>query len=252
MGTSGSSRGSGTDSPLVPDYAAIDGQGPVPAPGDQRFRAFRVALGKFVATGETGRLRSALGHFARTATGGSGVGPRRFGAMARTGGGLVSGLSAAASGQNISIGGLNLRSLNGASTDVAIQEIVRAFTPANADGERIAMAMQNALAECLEGMETFDFAAVTPDLIVDLLLAYVRECVFTQIMLESDRAFQHTDDAESAMDAENQLRELVRSAVDTAMQPLIGGTLTNLSPQQIETVQIEAIREIWIVWESYT
>ena len=145
MGTSGSSKGPGTSSPLVPAWAAIDGKGPVPPPDGPRFTAFRSNLGRFVSGGDGADLRGALRHYASTATGGKSIGPRRFGAMAQAGGALFAALSSMASGAtDVTVGGVDLSALNAADTDVAIQEIARALTPANGDAEKIRAASSRA------------------------------------------------------------------------------------------------------------
>jgi hypothetical protein len=252
MGTSGSSQGSRTGSPLVPDWAQIDGAGPVASPGTQRFKSFRTALGRFVAHNDHAQLRSALGHYARTATGGRTVGPRRFGAMAQAGGVLFGTLAnLAEGGTGAEAAGVDLSSLNGTPTESAIQEIVKALTPDSGDAERVKAAMQIALSEALEGVEEFNPDAITDDVLVSTILAYLVECVFEAIMLESDRAFDKTDDLDQAAEAEAALHELVRSVVDQAMRPKFGAGVRRLTAQQVTQIQIDAVQEVWVIWERY-
>src|SRR5882762_5612382 len=99
MGTSSSSKGTNSSRPLVPSWADDQPDKPLPNPEPQRFRAFRTAFGKAAGNGgDRDDLRRALGHFARTATGGSTVGPRRFGNVYSAGGGLYSALRDVAQG----------------------------------------------------------------------------------------------------------------------------------------------------------
>lgn len=249
MGTSTSSRGPGSASPLVPPWADKDGQGPGPAPAPQRFRGFRTSLGKFVSGGNAADLRSALGSYARTATGGRAVGPRRFGSMASSGGALFDVMSAFRDGQDAA--GLVLASLTGQDTDLVIEAIVRALVPADGDADRVRVAMNEALSECLKGLDEFDFAHITDDMIVDMMLTYVGHCVFEQIILDSRDAFAKAAASGRVEQAEKDLRALVRAATDKHMVPLLSGNMRTLNGRDIEGVQLRAIREVWSEWEAY-
>jgi len=252
MGTSSSSKGPGNKGPLVPPWADIDGEGPGPVPDAARFKAFRTSLGRFVASTNSADLRSALRHYAHTATGGRTQGPRRFGAMARTGGALFGALSEmTAGGAAVQVGGVDLSTLNGSDTDVAIQAIVRALTPPDGDGEKVAAAMTVALSECLEGLEEFDFASITEDMLISIMLAYLRECVFEQVVMDSDRAFQREGSGAAVEDAERSLHALVGSVVEMEMRPLFGGQVRTLSREQVERIQMQAIAQVWAIWEGY-
>lgn len=252
MGTSSSSKGPGSTAPLVPPWADKDGQGPGPVPDEARFRTFRTSLGRFVSNGDSANLRSALRNYAQTATGGRVQGPRRFGAMTQSGGALFDALTRMmAGGAGLLAGKVDLASLNGRDTDVAIQEIVRALTPPDGDGEKIAAAMTSALSEALEGVDEFDFASITEDMLIAVMLAYVRECVFEQVIMDSDRAFQRDGDGEAVENAEKALHALVESVVEMEMGPLLGGGATMLSREQVEAIQMQAIAQVWAVWEAY-
>jgi hypothetical protein len=256
MGTSTSSRGPGSKSPLVPPWADEDGQGPGPEPPPDRFRAFRTSLGKFVSggggRGGTDELRRALGHYASTATGGRAVGPRRFGSMARSGGALFGTLSALRDGRDaIAEAGVDLSGLNGQNTDVAIEAIVNALTPGDGDADRIRVAMTEALSECLEGLSEFDFAHITDEMLVRVMLAYMRDCVFEQIVLDSRDAFAKAAAAGRVEQAERELHELVAATTDKHMRPLLSGNVRTLSGRHVEAVQTRALAEVWAEWEAY-
>lgn len=250
MGTSTSSRGPGSNSPLVPPWADTDGQGEGPDSEPQRFRGFRTSLGKFVSGGDSDDLRSALGHYAKTATGGRAVGPRRFGSMARSGGALFEAMAALRDGRDAAPG-LDVASLNGRDTDLVIEAIVGALVPADGDADRIRVAMHEALSECLEGMEQFDFSRITDEIIVDMMLAYVAQCIYEQIVLDSRDAFAKASAAGRVEQAENDMRELVRAAADKHMAPLLTGNVRRFNGPMIEAAQLHAIREVWAEWEAY-
>jgi hypothetical protein len=89
MGTSASAKGPKSSSPLVPPWADADPNAPLPQPEGQRFRGFRTDFGRVAAGVAGASLRSAVGKYAREASGGSSVGPRRFGPAYTAGAGLA-------------------------------------------------------------------------------------------------------------------------------------------------------------------
>lgn len=254
MGTSSSGRGPKNAAPLVPPWADADGGGPGVAPADNRFTAFRINLGHFVSKGEHGSLRRALGHYARTATGGAAVGPRRFGAMVQAGGALFAALKdlrEGGTGAGAEAGGVDLSSLRGVDTKVAIQELVRALTPPNGDAEKIQVAMQEALSQSLEGMTDFDPSQISDETLVTMMIAYLGDCIFKQITLDSDRAFQKADTLEKAVEAERGLLQLINATVDKHMRPLFSSGLRTLTRSSVEEIQRRAVADVWAEWETY-
>ena len=249
MGTSTSSRGPKNTNPLVPPWADVDGQGPGPLPEPNRFRGFRTSLGRFVSGGDPGDLHKALGKYARTATGGSGVGPRRFGAMVRAAGDLYEVLDGLR--KNSPDLPVNLRALAGLSTRDAINAIVDALVPENGDSDRIRASLNEALASCLDGEEVFDFNNITDEVLTDVMVAYAAQCVFEQVVLDSDRAFNKATTPQQAENAENALWELVQAVTEKHMRPLLENHVGGMNSAQMQTVQTEAIREVWREWEDY-
>lgn len=249
MGTSTSSRGPGSNTPLVPPWADTDGQGPGPTPPPQRFKEFRKSLGKFVSHGDHAELRNAIGRYAKTATGGSSVGPRRFGAMARAGGALFGALGRLRDGT--SPAGLSLSELDGIDTDLAIEAIVQALVPLNGDTDRIRAAMNDALSECLQGYDEFDFSHITDEMLIEVMLAYVRQCVFQQIVLDSRDALGKAEESSRIEEAERELLALVGAATEAHMRPLLSSDIRGIDSEKIEQAQLQAIKDIWIEWEEY-
>lgn len=249
MGTSTSSRGPGNNSPLVPPWADVDGGGPGPEPEPDRFRGFRTSLGRYVGAGDHSYLTKAMRSYARSSTGGSTVGPRRFGAMAQAGGGLFGILNQLRTDPDKAP--VNLSGLAGRPTRDAIDAIVEALVPENGDAERIRSALNEALSECLEGVETFDFGDITDELLVEVMIGYVARCVFEQIMLDSDRAFRKTASADQQDRAERGLLALVKEAADKHMRHLLDGPVRGMTGEQIQAAELAAIREVWKEWEAY-
>lgn len=249
MGTSTSSKGANNDSPLVPPWADADGGGPGPEPPPNRFQSFRTSLGRFVSRGDKTYLRSALREYARSSTGGSAVGPRRFGAMAQAGGGLYEVLNQLRT--DPANAPVDLRALAGRSTREAINAIVDALVPENGDADRIRAALHEALATCLDGEEVFDFDNITEEILIEVMVAYTAQCVFEQVVMDSDRAFAKARTPKQAEDAERDLFELVRAVTEKHMKPLLEGQRQTMTNDQMRRVQLAAIKEVWREWEAY-
>ncbi|MGF7111416.1 hypothetical protein QF017_000885 [Pseudomonas laurylsulfatiphila] len=249
MGTSTSSKGPGGNSPFVPEWIDTSGQGAIPEAPPQRFKDFRKSLGKFVSSGDGDYLRSAVRSYASGSTGGSSVGPIRFGSMAGAGGALFGAMAALSDGQSPS--GLNLASLNGKDTDVAIDIIVQALVPEDGDSDRVRVAMNEALSDCLEGYDEFDFTKINDEMLVQMMLVYVTKCVFGQIVLDSNEAFAKASSPGQVEQAERDLFSLVEAVTDKHMRPLLTGNLKSFTSAQVEKIQLSAIKEVWVEWESY-
>src|SRR5690606_27455397 len=116
--------------------------------------------------------------------------------------------------------------------------------PDDGDADHARVCLNEALSECLEGHAKFDPTKLTDELIVELLLAYVRNCVFEHIVTESKDAFTKGD-LKAIQQAERALRSLVHAAVDEHMRHLLSNPQKQLTGQDVATAQREALREIW-------
>ncbi|WP_151831131.1 hypothetical protein [Acinetobacter junii] len=251
MGTSTSSKGPHSTSPLVPSWADNDGQGPGNNQLEQRFRGFRATLGQAasVGGGNTSDLKKALGHYAKSATGGKSNGARRFSSMIGAGGSLFDTLRSLQSGADTN--SLNISDLQGQPVDVVIDKIIDSLIQVNGDSERIRAAMNEALAEALDGFATFDFSKITDDIIVDMMINYLTQCIFEQIILDSKTALDKADTPEKAEKLESNLLELIKTSVDLNFGNHLGKKINTLNKQDIETIQKNAIQDIWGEWEDY-
>lgn len=249
MGTSTSSKGPGGNSPYIPSWVDTDGQPPIPEAPPQRFKDFRTNLGRFVSSGDSSYLRAAIGSYAGGATGGSRVGSARFGSMAGAGGALFGAMAAIREGQ--SPPGMDLALLNGQDTDIAIDMIVQALTPEDGDSDRVRVAMNEALSECLDGYDEFDFESISDEMLVQMMVVYVTKCVFGQVVLDSNDAFAKADTPNKVEQAEKDLYSLVESVADKHMRPLLSGNLKSFSNAHIQNIQLAAIKEVWSEWEIY-
>jgi hypothetical protein len=252
MGTSASSKGPNSRSPLVPPHADADPEKPLPEPEGQRFRGFRTEFGRAAAGGGVTALKSALGKYARDATHGTDIGPRRFGPAYTSGATLAlafAELAAGGSGQNAT--GVDLSRFIGQPLDVAAQEIARALAPANVDADQITAAIQEALAEVLPDAEVFDPTLISADQLVQILVEFFSRILFQEITSAAGDAWNKAPDAQHATQTEADLLELVRVIVDKHLSPRLVQGLTDLSRDQITALERAAVNEIWREWESY-
>jgi len=248
MGTSTSSKGASNNSPLVPPWADTDGAGPGPTPDPNRFQGFRTSLGRFVSSGDRSYLDKALNRYARTTTGGAATGPRRFGAMAQSGADLYETLNQLRS--DPARAPLNLQSLSGRSTREAIDAIVDSLVPQNGDADRIRTALNEALSKCLDGTGIFDASIITDDLLMQMMVEYMTICVFEQVVMDSNRAFNKAGSTNGYQAAETALYELVKDVTDRHMTPLLRGQIGFMTRAQMQSTQIAAVREVWREWEG--
>jgi hypothetical protein len=169
--------------------------------------------------------------------------------MARTGGGLYGVLNQLRNDPEKAP--LNLGALAGRPTREVIDSIVEALVPENGDADRIRVALNEALSTCLEGEEAFDFNSITDEVLIAVMLSYVIQCVFEQIVLDSKRAFAKAGAPKQVEDAERDLFELVRAVTERHMQPLLEIKLQGMSEKKMQGLQLKAIREVWLEWEGY-
>lgn len=250
MGTSRSHPGTPSGAPLVPPWADAQPGTPLPEPPAQRFKDFRRALGKFVRTRDPEAAGRALGHFARTGTGGSAHAPRRYGAMSRVGAALVGALAdPAALRERLRQDGIDLDALRGASREAIVAAISAAFATGDGDREKTELAIAVALSEAYRGLDVAALPDMPDDRIDLALIAYVRECVFAQIMAESGDAFDGASAAD-AVAAEKDLHDLVRGVVEAEMQAALLTPARRMSRGSVEAVQLRAITDVWRRWED--
>lgn len=250
MGTSTSSKGPNGKTPLVPSWANEGGS--IACGIDNTLGEFRAYLGKAAnnPSGPSGtNLRKAIGHYAKNATGGKKIGPKRYQKLIATGGGLFDLL------QNIQAGNdyldLKISDLNGKPIDIVIDQIIENLLVIDGDSERIRASLNQALAECLDGIDEFDFTQISSDMIIDLMLNYTEQYLFQQIVLDSRAAFDKADTPENVASLEQDLRSLINSSVDKHMSKQLKDGANSLTRKDIENIQMKALEDIWGEWEDY-
>ncbi|ENU42740.1 MULTISPECIES: hypothetical protein [Acinetobacter calcoaceticus/baumannii complex] len=251
MGTSTSSKGPNGKTPLVPSWANEQG-GAIVCGIDNNLGDFRAYLGKAAnkPSGPNGtNLRKAIGHYAKNATGGKSIAPKRYQKLIATGGSLFDLF------KSIQVGNdyldLKISDLNGQSIDIVIDKIIEHLLVIDGDSERIRASLNQSLAECLNGEEDFDFNKISSDTIIDLMLRYTQEYLFQQIILDSRAAFDKADTPENIASLEEDLHSLIKSSVDKHMSTQLKDGTNSLTRKDIERIQMKALEDIWGEWESY-
>lgn len=249
MGTSQSSTGPSSGSPLIPPWADDQPQQTQTEPQPARFMGFRQSLGRFVSGGDRDDLKSAVGHYARIASGGSGSAARRMGSVTQAGAGLFGVLTGAPAGPGET--SVDLNSLTGLPCELAISIITQALTTEDGDSEKIHAAMNRALVEALNGVKTFDPKCLTDDVIVNTMIGYLAESIFLQMVFDSNKAWNKAETPAQAMRAENALRELIKVVVDRHMAPKLASNIRTFTRQQMAQIERQAIIDAWKEWEAY-
>jgi hypothetical protein len=251
MGTSQSNPGPGGKSPLVPPWADDQPQQPLPPPQPARFKPFRQSLGRFVSSGGGDDLRSALGHYARKATGGSRNASRRMGSVTQAGGNLYDFLRGDGTFAPPGETPISLDQLAGQPCELAIATITQALSSNGGDTDKIRVAMNHALVEALDGVDTFDPSHITDDVIVDTMIGYLSESIFLQIVMDAGKAWNKAETTAQILKAEADLRELVRVVVDKNMAPRLDGKAQSFTRSEIIQLERQVITEVWREWENY-
>lgn len=246
MGTSQSSVGPNGRSPLLPSWVD-DSQATTQMPDPQRLKELRQAIGRAVRGGGCDDVHKALGHYARKASGGKHTAVQKLGKITQAGSDLF-GIFSGSQQQQYSV---NLHSLNGQPCDQVINQITELLAGHHGDSDKIRSAMNIALSEALEGMTTFDENSITTKVIGRMMVCYLTESIFLQIAHDAGKAWKKGDDPVQIARAENDLRQLIREVVDIKLAPKFTDDVCQLTIEQMQEIQNQAILEIWEVWEEY-
>jgi len=202
-----------------------------------------------VTSGNNTELKRAVGHYARKASGGSANAVRRMGSITKAGGSLFGALRGITAMPGES--SVDLKSLSGLPCEIAISTIAQALTTGGGDSDKIRIAMNHALAEALDGVETFDLQCITDDVIVNTIIGYLAESIFLLIVMDAGKAWNKAQTPAQAMRAETELRELVRVVVDKKLAPALTESVQSFTRAQMELLERQAVIEVWKEWENY-
>ncbi|MDH2327249.1 hypothetical protein QCN27_10250 [Cereibacter sp. SYSU M97828] len=249
MGTSASSKGSGPDQSLVPPWADDSSGEPLPELEPKRFRAFRRSFGVYLKSGKKADLDKALGHYARSATGGRGVGPRRFGAVYTSGSDLYSVLSSlGGDGELAEARGIERDQLAGQAIDVVCQRLADALAPQNGDADKIREAMNEAMIEVL-GTADFDPHRLDEEAVQRILGEYLSQAVFQEIVEEVGGTWSQAA-ANATPEAESRLLETIRAVIEVTLGPQLDGR-ANVPRAEIHRFMRKTLDDVWAIWEAH-
>lgn len=247
MGTSQSSKGSKNKSPLVPSWADAT---PTPPMSPQRFRGFRGAIGQYVKSGNLTDLNKALGHYSRSASGGSAIASKRFKPHYQVGGNLFDILQKKSITVNNVV--INLQSWVGKSTDEVIDYLSNTLSKeSGGDSEKIRYALNEALSQALDGITQFSFDSITDEVLISILINYLVECVFIQVIHEAGDSWKKSTNTQTPIQAENAMHELIKVVVDQKMCAKFATGINLLSAADILEVQQNTILDVWHEWEAF-
>jgi hypothetical protein len=249
MGTSQSAKGPSSNVSMVPPWADDQPDQPLPPPPTGRFKNFRRAMSKYVKSGNHDTLKTALGHYARTSTGGAKVAVRRFGNIIKTGGALLNFLATGQAPANAP--GLSFSQIAGKPVEEAISIVADNLIAINGDSDRIRTAMNNALIEALEGVDTFNPSNMTEDMLADVMVNYLTESIFLDVLQNSGESFNYLDNPIELVSRQNDLHELTRTIVDKNLSGKTKDGIHALNAARISDLQRQAIIEVWQEWENY-
>lgn len=277
MGTSGSSSGSGSNTPLVPSW--LDGGDSAPLPGGndgqdgndqgqhgadtetqpraplppiappERFRSARTNFSRFAGSGGSdGRaLRRAVRDYARSGTGGSGNAVRRMGssrAAASKALGLFRGIQR--DGVQEILRRLNLEELAGRGA----QDVFLGLTDVVCqDGGSIDEAIaRDAWLETIADLAEYgidDLDALTPEQIGEVFLSFIAHSIETLLYQEIGvNGFKFAENLDDIDGFDRQLRDYIERGVRDSFQGDLSD-LSNKTDQDIRTIVDKTYRDAW-------
>lgn len=280
MGTSQSSKGPGSGVPMVPSWVDnpppeapqgddataqddTDGEGDaakvptppaVPLAPDRRWLGVRRSLGDFASSGDTGKLRTGFGRYARDGYGGSRTAARRMGSTAATAGALGSALDALAAGQPIEPGSpLDPALLAGRSVDEIMDAVVEAVRPVDGtqDAEASRAAIRDALAELLTRFPNADLLGLTPEQREFTIERFTAHDVFRRFDLDVGQSIREkAPNVTTGLARLKQARDYVKETVAAAFRKLREGGKA-FTAGRVSAVVRDALRETFDVFEGY-
>jgi hypothetical protein len=211
----------------------------------RRYADFRTELGRYAQSGSRNAARSALGHWARISVGGASFGARRLTRAARTSGAAISALASISAGQAPPPGSLDVRSLAGLPTDLAVDRIVDAFCPSGIpDQDLIRIAMTEALVVALADNDNFDPASIDGDAIRVITLTLVAELVFLSVAGDAGNALDASPSPIAAVQRETDLRSLIREVTDVEGTPILNSVGNVLPPDAVASLVSRLIETV--------
>ncbi|WP_305799986.1 Qat anti-phage system associated protein QatB [Novosphingobium sp. CECT 9465] len=236
------------------DAAKVPTPPAVPLAPDRRWLGVRRSLGDFASSGDTGKLRTGFGRYARDGYGGSRTAARRMGSTAATAGALGSALDALAAGQPIEPGSpLDPALLAGRSVDEIMDAVVEAVRPVDGtqDAEASRAAIRDALAELLTRFPNADLLGLTPEQREFTIERFTAHDVFRRFDLDVGQSIREkAPNVTTGLARLKQARDYVKETVAAAFRKLREGGKA-FTAGRVSAVVRDALRETFDVFEGY-
>ncbi|WP_058317570.1 hypothetical protein [Thalassovita mediterranea] len=140
--------------------------------------------------------------------------------------------------------------MEGKPLSQAIEIIALELTPDNADAELIRVAAQEALAEALPDTDTFEPTSLESDELIAVLVEFFTQTLFLEITNDAGDAWGKAEDSSRTIEAENELFDIIHASVDKHLGPALSSGPQNMTRDQIDEIQKNAVRDIWSEWEQ--
>lgn len=250
MGTSASSKGNRGGNPLVPDWADDQPGAPLPPADPQRYRSFRSSFGNYLSGGGgKSDLKRPLGKFARKATGGAKIGPRRLGRVVSAGGSLISALSDISHG--IDVAGLDASHYIGKPIEAFSQALSELVTGDHPDSDWVNAAIQEAIEVVLDFEGAFDPNNLSDDSIFSILSEFISQSIFQLIVSEAGNSWKYSEDVENTIKCEGEILDLTREHVEQSLSDQVSEKGRSFEAGAVQNFIRTAAKSVWQEWESY-
>lgn len=245
MGTSQSSKGSPSNVPMVPSWAAPNA--PIAEPG--RFGPARRSIGNFMGDGQRSSMRKGIGQYIKKGYGGSKTATTRMAGTVQKASTFYDALSPLAQDGQVRDPLL----LAGKSADEIMDAIVEVVAPTDGtqDTEASRESVKNALCDLLEQYPDADLTNLDDKQRLYALEKFVSEDVFRRINLDLWKTIQSkAPNVTVAMSRLKEIKDYVKETVAASFRKSTQNGIPIVSGQIKEIVN-NAIQETFIVFEEY-
>ena len=283
MGTSQTSQGPGSGTPMVPpwtpnpiikDESELEGQAGMEdeeldergMPGAPsliaasllapwgRFQGARRAIGEYARTGDSGKMKRGIGWYVRKGYGGSSTATRRFGGTAATAQKLYLALSDLATGQlTATESPLDPNLLAGQDAEVVISAVAGAVCPVNGtlDAEAERVSIKNALSKLYTEFPDADILNLDSDQREYVIEEFTAISVFSLFQLDMETTIKDkAPSATIALDRLNEVENYIIQCVRASFRELstLGYSMKSNNITQIAHL---ALKQTFEVFEDY-
>jgi len=275
MGTSGSSTGSPSGTPLVPPWVSdpdivdnpqntsddssgdrdeLDQEPNTPIAPPARFRGARIYFGNYGKSGDESSLRRGLGHYVRTGYGGKTTASRRLKGTAQTAGSIFNTLSAIASNDpSLSGTALDTNVLVNKTAKQIVGAIVSTIKPADGtqDTESSRVATNDAFSELLDKYPNADLLDLSMEQRLDVMEFFIGNDIFNRVWLDVGKAIQDkSPSAGVALQRLKDMKQYIKSEISRIFREE-QATHTQWDSETVQGFICDVIAKTLNVFEDY-